>query len=83
MPPVNRGRSSRYSKCPRCSHHFKDIDGHVSRIHQTTLSELHDDEHFSILDNQQDNPDPHQQEISNSCQETPTPNSHSDQDNQN
>ncbi|CAG8644345.1 17451_t:CDS:2, partial [Dentiscutata erythropus] len=42
-----------------------------------------DDGHISILDNQQDNPDPHQQEIPNSCQETPTPNSHSDQDNQN
>ncbi|RIB24456.1 hypothetical protein C2G38_2031870 [Gigaspora rosea] len=40
MPPQNRGRSSGNSKCPRCGNYFKDLYGHVLRIHKTTLANL-------------------------------------------
>ncbi|CAG8739177.1 27403_t:CDS:1 [Dentiscutata erythropus] len=67
MPPVNRGRSSGYSKCPRCSRHFKDIEGHVSRIHQTTLSELRRLQRSITIQRPKENP--------NSRQEAPNPRS--------
>ncbi|CAG8627801.1 30573_t:CDS:2 [Gigaspora margarita] len=40
MPPHNRSESSGNPKCPRCGSHFKDLDGHVLRIHKTTLASL-------------------------------------------
>ncbi|CAG8845305.1 42339_t:CDS:2, partial [Gigaspora margarita] len=56
-------------------------DEHV--LIQVTPNLRSDNEHISILirgeDNQQDNPDPHRQEIPNSRQETPTSNSYNDQ----
>ncbi|CAG8838835.1 34473_t:CDS:1 [Gigaspora margarita] len=135
MPLVNRGKLSRFSRCPRCGHYYKDIEGHVLKIYKTTLSELRqrlqqsaiiqraeenpnllnprcDNEHVSMLvrekdnrqeisnlnqvtpnlhstdeqisilirgeDNKQDNPDLYRQEIPNSHQGTPTPNSYND-----
>ncbi|CAG8847237.1 45229_t:CDS:2 [Gigaspora margarita] len=43
MPPQYRGqfmKSSGWKPCPRCGKHFKDLDGHVLRIHKTTLANL-------------------------------------------
>ncbi|CAG8602791.1 29746_t:CDS:2 [Racocetra persica] len=40
MAPQNRGKSSGNPRCPKCSLHYKDIHGHVKRIHNTTLSIL-------------------------------------------
>ncbi|CAG8803219.1 8277_t:CDS:1, partial [Gigaspora rosea] len=40
MAPQNRGKSSGNPRCPKCGLHYKDIHGHVKRIHNTTLSIL-------------------------------------------
>ncbi|CAG8541623.1 13506_t:CDS:1, partial [Gigaspora margarita] len=37
MPPRNSGGKP---QCPKCGRHFTDLDGHVRRIHKTTLSNL-------------------------------------------
>ncbi|CAG8566327.1 2246_t:CDS:2, partial [Gigaspora rosea] len=39
-PPRNHGKSSGKPRCPKCGLHFKDLNGHVVRIHKTTLSIL-------------------------------------------
>ncbi|CAG8485881.1 39169_t:CDS:2 [Gigaspora margarita] len=39
-PPRNRGKSSENPRCPECGEHYKDINRHVERIHNTTLSNL-------------------------------------------
>ncbi|CAG8655525.1 8304_t:CDS:2 [Gigaspora rosea] len=55
MPPQNRGRSSGNSKCPRCGNYFKDLYGHVLRIHKTTLANLKQQQQsqrrFSVIKN--------------------------------
>ncbi|CAG8551739.1 5115_t:CDS:2 [Dentiscutata heterogama] len=35
-PPRNKGKSSENPKCTICVYHFKDLDGHVLRMHGTT-----------------------------------------------
>ncbi|CAG8551902.1 6725_t:CDS:2, partial [Gigaspora rosea] len=62
MTPVNRGKLSEFSRCPRCGRHYIDIEGHVLRIHKTTLSELRQRLQQSVtIQRAEENPNLHQE----------------------